>query len=550
MEIEGVDGFASGTTESGALRLLRLSGAIKLETKRGDVTLQQSYVRGTVDTNDGRALMEDVSGDVQGTTSKGASSRHASSGHYRAVARRTYTFARNRRLGWVGSASAAPSSSPIRRDRCSRRRRQLVVPQIAQTLFNWVICLSVAVPLPAIVISYTRLLTQKLDQIERLLIGPRAAKFNRAFGYNLLDVLEPPPAEVKTPARAKSRLFGNGNGSNERPNGERRNDDFQSTFRAYYNWYSYALGLAFVAVVAVTFAVAALARLGLSFDPLPSDVQHLLAEVPTRALGGGGRVPVRRVRRGETYRTVDLYPSVLHYLWVRILVAAFVGYVVGAPSKEPADVRAAFAVGVFPLGDLWAWLRTRVDIGGRHETDDRPSLRLIQGLEREESRDRLDDEGISSVQQLAYADPVGLLFRTNLEWNVILDLIDQAILALYVGESIDKLRPPGIRSAVEFPTIDSRLNGGNPSEVAIANQIITSTAERLEMTEPEVRNIAFQLNNDPVVGFIWDHWTATVSTTHGETSVGTRAGTGAGRRAADYRAADGARTGMTGEKSA
>ena len=71
VEIEGIDGFVSGTTESGALQLLRLSGAVKLETKRGDVTLRQSYVRGTVHTNDGRVLMEDVSGDVQGTTSKG-----------------------------------------------------------------------------------------------------------------------------------------------------------------------------------------------------------------------------------------------------------------------------------------------------------------------------------------------------------------------------------------------------------------------------------------------------------------------------------------------
>ena len=71
VEIEGIDGFVSGTTESGALQLLRLSGAIKLETKRGDVTLRQSYVRGTVHTNDGRVLMEDVSGDVQGTSSKG-----------------------------------------------------------------------------------------------------------------------------------------------------------------------------------------------------------------------------------------------------------------------------------------------------------------------------------------------------------------------------------------------------------------------------------------------------------------------------------------------
>ena len=71
VEIAGVDGFVSGTTESGSLQLDHLSGAVKLETRRGDVTLRQSYVRGTVHTNDGRVLMEDVSGDVQGTTSKG-----------------------------------------------------------------------------------------------------------------------------------------------------------------------------------------------------------------------------------------------------------------------------------------------------------------------------------------------------------------------------------------------------------------------------------------------------------------------------------------------
>jgi len=42
-----------------------------LETKRGDVSLRQSYVRGSVHTDAGRVLMEDVSGDVQGTSSKG-----------------------------------------------------------------------------------------------------------------------------------------------------------------------------------------------------------------------------------------------------------------------------------------------------------------------------------------------------------------------------------------------------------------------------------------------------------------------------------------------
>jgi hypothetical protein len=71
VEIEGIDGYVSGTTDFGAVHLFRLSGAVKVETKRGDVTLRQSYVRGSVHTNAGRVLLEDVGGDVQGTSSKG-----------------------------------------------------------------------------------------------------------------------------------------------------------------------------------------------------------------------------------------------------------------------------------------------------------------------------------------------------------------------------------------------------------------------------------------------------------------------------------------------
>jgi hypothetical protein len=396
---------------------------------------------------------------------------------------------------------------------------------LLEILFNWMICLSVAVPLPAIVLSYTRLLTHKRDQIERLLIGPRATNFYRAFGYSLRDA-DADADETAPPSSARSALprwstRDDGDTTGERRTRERRDSEFQSTFRAYYNWYSYALGLALIAVVSVGFAAAALASLGLSLDPLPTEVQKLLAGAPPRALAGAAGAYLfgawDAVRR---YRTVDLYPSVLHNLWVRLLVASFVGYVVGAPFKAPADVLAAFAVGVFPLGDLWAWLRTRVEISPRRDTTDGTTLQLIQGLEDEDARDRLADEGISSVQHLAYADPVGLLFRTNLEWNIILDLIDQAILVLYVGESVAKLRPLAARSAVEFATIDSRLRGDDKEEAEQARKLVTSIAKRLELSEEDVRNLAFQLNNDPVVEFIWDHWTATIGTTQGETSVG------------------------------
>lgn len=71
VDIEGIDGTVSGTTEFGALNLLRLSGPLLLETKRGDVALRQSYVRGRVHTNAGRVLLEDVGGNVRGTTGRG-----------------------------------------------------------------------------------------------------------------------------------------------------------------------------------------------------------------------------------------------------------------------------------------------------------------------------------------------------------------------------------------------------------------------------------------------------------------------------------------------
>ncbi len=72
VDIEGIDGTVSGTTEFGALNLFRLSGPLLMETKRGDVTLRQSYVRGRVHTNAGRVLLEDVGGNVRGTTAHGS----------------------------------------------------------------------------------------------------------------------------------------------------------------------------------------------------------------------------------------------------------------------------------------------------------------------------------------------------------------------------------------------------------------------------------------------------------------------------------------------
>ena len=71
VEIEGIDGTLTGATQSGALSLRRISGAVELQTRRGDVTLRESYVSGVLRTFEGRVLFEDVGGNVEGTSARG-----------------------------------------------------------------------------------------------------------------------------------------------------------------------------------------------------------------------------------------------------------------------------------------------------------------------------------------------------------------------------------------------------------------------------------------------------------------------------------------------
>ena len=71
VEIEGIDGTLTGATQSGALSLRRISGAIELQTRRGDVTLRESYVSGMLRTFEGRVLFEDVGGSIEGTSARG-----------------------------------------------------------------------------------------------------------------------------------------------------------------------------------------------------------------------------------------------------------------------------------------------------------------------------------------------------------------------------------------------------------------------------------------------------------------------------------------------
>jgi len=126
---------------------------------------------------------------------------------------------------------------------------------------------------------------------------------------------------------------------------------------------------------------------------------------------------------------------------------------------------------------------------------------MIQGLT-PDIVDRLKEAGVSSAAHLANDDPIRLLRVTNIEWKNILDMIDQAYLALYVGDSISALRPLGIRGAVEMAELYRRRQHRGDPLPAPSGEV----ADALKIGTEAVTNLARNLAHDPVVTFLNRLW--------------------------------------------
>ena len=116
--------------------------------------------------------------------------------------------------------------------------------------------------------------------------------------------------------------------------------------------------------------------------------------------------------------------------------------------------------------------------------------------------EQFNEENIYSIQQLALSNPIRLLMRTNIEWTIILDVIDQAILFNYVEGKMVELRKLGIRCAMEF----SMLKKDIQMNVAGTEELIKTIAEKLDNTEEGIKNLIHILATDDQLIFISNLW--------------------------------------------
>jgi hypothetical protein len=153
---------------------------------------------------------------------------------------------------------------------------------------------------------------------------------------------------------------------------------------------------------------------------------------------------------------------------------------------------------------------------GTEDTDQQATDKIIclQGIDTD-IVERLRQEDITTITQLAYCDPVRLTMRSNLTFNFVIDVMSQALAWLYLEDKHVLLRPIGLRGAIEYHHFAEDLLYTGTDEVLLDQQrnAIASfgTMLRLLSYEPgdeaALRMMLSEIAGDPFTIFldgVWD----------------------------------------------
>jgi hypothetical protein len=216
----------------------------------------------------------------------------------------------------------------------------------------------------------------------------------------------------------------------------------------------------------------------------------------------------------HTWRTrrLDFAPSDVHWGTLRLVIAIPMGYAFAAVAAKSVGPTVAFALGAFPLDALILMMRrlTEKQLGATsvEASDD---IIALQGVNKE-IMERLRNEDITTVTQIAYCDPVRLVMRSNLTFNFVTDCMSQALAWLYFEDKLATLRPLGMRGAVEIKNLidaydaDVAANPGLKTERDRAATALPKIAEAIKQDPSTVESAFREIAGDPYTEFLSDVW--------------------------------------------
>jgi hypothetical protein len=203
--------------------------------------------------------------------------------------------------------------------------------------------------------------------------------------------------------------------------------------------------------------------------------------------------------RSRDFTSYDVYNCVF-----RLLLAVPLGYSIGAFCVEGLRVPVAFFLGAFPTSTLFTIARRlgsqKLGLGDAGDVGT-PELEKLQDIGKTNA-ERFADEGISTIAELAWADPIDLTIRTNRPFNYVVDCISQALLWIYFEDDVQKLYVLSLRGAQEVDFFMRQLGSGDPALVAAARKTLAAAASKLGVGEDELLLTFRQVTEDPYTKFL------------------------------------------------
>lgn len=208
----------------------------------------------------------------------------------------------------------------------------------------------------------------------------------------------------------------------------------------------------------------------------------------------------------------DLSPGDFWWASFRFAISVPMGYAVAEVVPKDMPFVAAFVLGAFPTGALLGIMRKlgkrtlKLDESAGGLTNE---LERLQGIDSDKA-ERFGLEGITTICQLAYADPIRLTILTNLGYSFIVDCMSQALLWIYVEDDIGKFRTAALRSAYEIESLWQAMKSQNQADRDEANRLVEAFSTELKWDPAKLRNILSEVAEDPYTEFLYTSWSGDV----------------------------------------
>jgi hypothetical protein len=178
-----------------------------------------------------------------------------------------------------------------------------------------------------------------------------------------------------------------------------------------------------------------------------------------------------------------LHPSDLAWYALRMIVAVPLGQALAIAASNaatatpgvtvPAGIGAfvAFVGSMFSLDSITQILgtaATRFGLPMKSGAEERDDLIVkLAGVDDSKAR-ALTTEGVTTIGQLVTIDPIRVSIRTGLPFEYILNLINAALLWVFVGNALPLLAPLGLRGASDVLALDDDWVAADLTATALA----------------------------------------------------------------------------------